>query len=206
MACHTRVPMVRPWVLLPPFRCRPGLVSCRALLAYDDDVRRGGDRAQEPRRAGSCRRAGRRPGGARARRRRARRHLGAHRRPPPAAAWLRPGGAPRSGRRPASAAARRASAPQAPRSAPGRPGRRRSMGQPVVRGVARVPPPCPAGRRRGDHRRHPLGGRRPRSEPWACPRSTGWWWPWSPPERPGRHRCSVRRHHATREACPWRSP
>ena len=164
----------------PPFRCRRVCVSCRALLGLRRRRPGGGDRAQEPRRAGSCHRAGRRPGDARARHRRPRRHLGTHRRPSAAAAWLRPGGAPRSGRRPAPAAARRVAAPEAPRCRPGRPRRRRSMGQPGVRGVARVPPPRPPGRRRRHHRRHPLGGRHRASEPRACPRSTAWWSPARP--------------------------
>ena len=124
---------------------------------------------------------------------------------PPPAARVRPGGAARPGGGPPAAAPGRAPAPAAARARPGGPQRPRSDGATrPSRARRRVPPIRCCHRRRGHHRAPPSArpptalqrGRRRPSVHGLVVAPSG-----SPADG-----CSVREHHATREACPWRSP
>ncbi len=184
----------------------PGLVTCRAVLGYDDEVREAVIGLKNRGERALVAAAGRRPGRARARRAGPPRHLG-------------PDGPRRRRQRGfdqaellARAVARRRRLPVRT-AAPAAPRRRPSPGAPPASdGATPVhrprtlatgrccswttwPPPVPRSRRPP-----------PPSAPPGCRRCTGWSSPGLQPEHPRRDRCSVRRHHATREACPWRSP
>ena len=165
------------WVPLPRCRCRRASSRCRALLGYDDDVREAVIGLKNRDERARVTRAGRRPGARSCPTSPASSSPG---RPPAAAA----GGSAASTRRscslgpsPGAAGCRSrrcsAGAPVPPQA--GR-GRRRSMA--ATRGSRRRGA-ChragPADRRRGHHRRHPLGGRR---RPPAARRARG--------PRPGR--------------------